>query len=311
MKNSNNSQIKYKRSKKMRTKKIVVVMITLLIVALLFGKTEKNFLWEVKKGNTKVYLFGSVHLMKPEVYPLNPVIEEAFEDSDILVVEVDATKLDMESVQKLIMEKASYEEEKTIQSVLSEEHYRKLSDEFAASGMMTIDMVKQFKPWYVMINLASLRIMKLGMDPKLGIDVHFLDKAKENKETIELETADFQLKLFSGLGDRVQLNLLKEAIDNPEETTEMMDKILAAWQIGDAEAIDKLIVEKVKKVPELKPFYEKMFPERNIKMTEKIEEFLTKQDGKKYFVVVGAGHYVGEEGILKLLKKKGYKAKQL
>ena len=295
----------------MRTKKVVVVMITLLIVALLFGKAEKNFLWEVEKGNTKVYLFGSVHLMKPEVYPLNPVIEEAFDDSDILVVEVDATKLDMESVQKLVMEKASYKDERTIQSVLSEEHYKKLSDEFAASGMMTIDMVKQFKPWYVMINLASLRIMKLGMDPKLGIDVHFLDKAKENKEIIELETADFQLKLFSGLDDEVQLNLLKETIDDPDETVEMMDKIVVAWQSGDAEAIDKLIVEKVKKVPELKPFYEKMFTERNIRMTEKIAEFLTNQDGKTYFVVVGSGHYAGDEGILKLLKKKGYKAKQL
>jgi len=217
----------------------------------------------------------------------------------------------MESVQKLVMEKASYKDERTIQSVLSEEHYKKLSDEFAASGMMTIDMVKQFKPWYVMINLASLRIMKLGMDPKLGIDVHFLDKAKENKEIIELETADFQLKLFSGLDDEVQLNLLKEAIDDPDETVEMMDKIVVAWQSGDAEAIDKLIVEKVKKVPELKPFYEKMFTERNIRMTEKIAEFLTNQDGKTYFVVVGSGHYAGDEGILKLLKKKGYKAKQL
>jgi len=295
----------------MRAKKIVIVVVILLLATMLFGKAEKNFMWEVEKGNTKVYLLGSVHLMKPEVYPLNPVIEEAFEDSDILVVEVDATNLDVNNVQKLIMEKGSYADGMALKSVLSSEYYKKLSDELAESKVMTVEMVDQFKPWYVMLNLASLRIMKMGMDAKFGIDMHFLNKAKGSKEIIELETADFQLKLLSSLDDEVQLNLLKESIDNPEETTEMMEKILAAWQTGDAKAIDKLIVKKVKKVPELKPFYEKMFPYRNKKMTDKIIEFLQVQDGKTYFVVVGSGHYVGDDGILKLLKKKGYKAKQL
>ncbi|MBC8385046.1 MAG: TraB/GumN family protein [Candidatus Cloacimonetes bacterium] len=294
----------------MRTKKIVVVLMTLLLVALLFGEAEKNFLWEIEKGDTKVYLMGSIHLMKPEVYPLTSIIEEAFEESDVLIVEVDATKLDMNSVQKMIMEKGSFQDETTLKSVLSDEHYKKLSEEFAASGVMTIEMLDKSKPWYVLLNLGVIRIMKLGMDANLGIDLHFLNKAKENKEIIELETADFQIKLLSGLEDDVQLNLLEESIDDPKETADIIGKIIKAWQFGDTESIDELIVERVKKVPELNSFYEKMFLERNITMTGKILEFIQKQDGKTYFVVVGAGHYVGEDGILNLLEKKGYKAIQ-
>lgn len=284
---------------------------TLFLSALLHSEGKKNLLWEVEKGNTKVYLFGSIHSMKKEVYPLNPAIEQAYEKSDILVVEVNITKLDAGSVQKLILENGSFKGKKTLQSVLPEEYYKKLSAEFAESGMMTIEMLNKFKPWFVLINLESMRLLKLGVDPKFGIDMHFMNKAKENKEIIELETADFQLKLLSGFDDEVQLNLLKESIDNPEETVEMIDELIAAWQAGDEETIEEMIVNKVKNLPELKDFYEKMFTERNVTMTEKIEEFLQSQEGKTYFIVIGSGHYVGEDGILKLLEKKGYKPKQL
>ena len=294
----------------MRTRKIVIVVLALLMVGVLAAK-DKNFMWKVEEGNTKVYLLGSVHLMKPEVYPLNPAINEAFEESDILVVEVDATKMDPTEIQKIVMEKGLYTDGTTLESVLPKEYYEKLATELADSGMATIEAVNNFKPWYVSINLGAIRVMKMGMDPSLGIDMNFINKAKDKKEILELETANFQLKILSSMDEKLQIELIKEALDDPEETVEMVDKLVDAWQTGNVKAMDKLMNKKLRERPELKGFYKALFTERNIQMTDKIEKFLQSREDKTYFVVIGSGHYVGKEGIIKLLKKKGYKAKQL
>jgi uncharacterized protein len=298
------------QEEKMRIKKIVFVMLALLMVGMLTAK-DKNFMWKVEEGNTKVYLLGSVHLMKPEIYPLSPVIDKAFEESDVLVVEVDASKMDPAEIQKIVMEQGLYTDDTTLESVLPKEYYDKLAKELADSGMATIDAVNKFKPWYVSINLGAMRVMKMGMDPALGIDMNFLNKAKGKKDILELETADFQLQILSSMDEDLQIELIKESLDDPDETVEMVDKLVDAWQTGNTKAMDKLMNKKLRERPELQGFYKALFTDRNIKMTDKIEGFLQSNDGKTYFVIIGSGHYVGKEGIIKLLKKKGHKAKQL
>ena len=113
------------------------------------------------------------------------------------------------------------------------------------------------------------------------------------------------------MDEDLQIELIKEALDDPDETVEMVDKLVDAWQTGNTKAMDKLMNKKLRERPELQGFYKALFTDRNIKMTDKIEGFLQSNDGKTYFVIIGSGHYVGKEGIIKLLKKKGHKAKQL
>ena len=95
-------------------KRFIITVCLIMSFTLLIG--ADNFLWEIENGKNKVYLLGSIHIMPEDTYPLDEKIETAFEEADILVVEVDITKIDQEKVQAIIVEKACYKEGKNLQT---------------------------------------------------------------------------------------------------------------------------------------------------------------------------------------------------
>jgi uncharacterized protein YbaP (TraB family) len=123
-----------------------------------------------------------------------------------------------------------------------------------------------------------------------------------------LETADSQLRMFSAFSDELQDQLLLATLLDASEATAILDRTLAAWSSGNIEAMDALINRDVRDHPVLQPLMETMFYERNDAMTRQIEKFL--QTGKTYFVAVGAGHLVGQRGIVKQLRRKNYTVEQ-
>src|SRR5262249_22801056 len=117
-----------------------------------------------------------------------------------------------------------------------------------------------------------------------------------------LESADFQIKLFSSLTAELQEQLLLTTLLGAEAATETLDRTLAAWSAGDDAAMEAVMMREVRRHPSLEPVMEKMFYERNDAMTRKPEQYL--KTGKTYFVAVGAGHLVGERGILSQLRQR-------
>ncbi len=272
-------------------------------------KGEKTFMWEIKGGESKLYLLGSIHLMPESVYPLKEVITNAFEESDVLVVEADATKIDQNRVQKLVMESSMYKDGKTLKSELSPELYARLGEELNKLNM-SIEQFNMFKPWYLSLTLSMLEIQKAGMKPELGIDMHLLAKANEKeKEIVELESAYGQLELLTTIPDESQEGYLEYTLDNFANTKELMDIMVKAWISGDAKTMYESTKGKMKEQAESEgdmEFYNRLFPDRDAKMAVKIDEMLKSKDGKTYFVVIGAGHLIGDDGQLKRLRDLGY-----
>jgi len=273
-----------------------------------FSASGNNFLWKVKGNNNTVYILGSLHLAKPEFYPLDEKIENAFESSDALVVEVDIGKQDPYLLQQKFFEKGMYYGSDTIADHLSKETFELAKKKLASLGM-DISYMIMYKPWFLAINLVTLELIKLGFDPNYGIDKYFMDKARGNKDILELETVDFQIGLFDGFNDSQQELLLFSTLLDIDIIEQEMEKMISFWQSGDAEGLEKILRRGLDEHPQILPIYEKLFYERNKSMTKKIETFLA--DGRDYFVVVGAGHLVGKEGIIELLKEKGYSVNQL
>jgi hypothetical protein len=167
-----------------------------------------------------------------------------------------------------------------------------------------------YKPWFLAINLVMLELVKLGFDPNYGVDKHFIDKAKGVKEILELESVEFQIDLFDGFNDRQQELFLMSALLDLDLIREEMDNMISIWERGDAKGMEEMLRKGLREHPEILPIYNKIFYERNKKMALKIEGFL--DDGaENYFVIVGSGHLVGKEGIIQLLKDKGYFLEQL
>jgi uncharacterized protein YbaP (TraB family) len=268
----------------------------------------KSFIWQISSENSTVYLLGSIHVASFGIYPLDSTIEDAFKSADYLVVEVNTNEVDaMESV-RLLMEYGTYPEGESLQDNVSEELYVQLEAQLAQWNI-DIAELDMFKPWVIYNLLEQVQIQELDYHAEYGIDLYFIEKAiRVDKDIIELETFEFQLELISSLLDEIVILLLEEDITEPM-TKDYLDMLFETWENGDAAELERMIFESLTEEPALAPFYYKTLDERNISWAEKIEEFLA--DEETYFVVVGAGHLVGENGLINILDERGYVTEQL
>jgi len=266
----------------------------------------KSCLWKIQSGKNAVYVLGSIHFLKKDSYPLARAIEEAFEDSEKLVLELDFGALDPVGSQKVMLEKGLYRDGRTLQGSLSKETYALAQKAMRESGM-DIQALNEFEPWAVALTVMSLRLQKLGYDPNHGIDKHFFNKAKTaGREVLGLETFEFQLDLLDKLPADTQELLLLQTLSDLEVIEEELDRIIRSWASGDTEMLASLLLGSFKEYPVV---YQSLILDRNKSWLPRIEQFLT-QD-KNFIVVVGAGHLVGEEGVIALLREKGYVVEQL
>jgi uncharacterized protein YbaP (TraB family) len=271
------------------------------------SQSKKNFLWKVQSKTNTVYVLGSIHYLKQELYPLDEKIEKAFDQSNILGVEANVDGLGKLDVQKLV-EKAFYSGDETLEKHLSPEAYELVKKQLTELGA-SLEAANKYRPWFLALSLASIEITKLGFDPNFGIDRYFLSKAAEKKKIVELESLEYQINLFSALSEKDQELFLLYTLKDIKVLEQELDKLIKAWTAGDVNGIDSIMTRSIKEEKKLIPIYEKLVVERNKKMVSKIEEYLKEKE--TFFVVVGAGHLVGNQGIIELLKGKGFLLEQL
>ncbi|MCF8067719.1 MAG: TraB/GumN family protein [Desulfobacterales bacterium] len=286
-----------------------VVLFVLVLSGLQAGyaaAADKHILWKVDSEVNTVYILGSIHLMKPENYPLSAVIEDAFNKSDTLVLEVHMDSFNSPEVQRMMLGSSFYPEGMSLHKNLKEETYDLAKAEASEMGL-NIDNFDRFKPWAFAVSLLTLKLQQMGFDQQYGIDNHFFRKAKEaGKDVIGLETAEFQVSLFADMSDEEQDRMLHQMLNDMNVLEEDMAEIVNFWEVGDAENLGTVLLESFEAFPKL---LDKMIIARNNKWFGQIENYLS-QD-KTFIVVVGAGHLLGPEGVINLLEQKGYKISQL
>ena len=286
---------------------LVLLLVFSLYVPETSSQEQKSFLWKVQSRGNTVYLLGSIHLLKKEIYPLHRKIEEAFDRSDVLVVEADVNRLDPKVLEKL-METAFYPENETLESHVSPETFSLIKKEFAEMSF-PLELIQKQKPWFLALTISALSYVKIGLDPTYGIDMYFLSKAQGKKRILELESLEEQLQFLSQLSDREQESLLLYELKSKNVLEKETNQLVQTWLSGDVRGMESILNRGIRQDPWLSSVYEKMVDERNRKMALKIEEFLGA--GKDYFVIVGAGHLVGDQGIPEILRRKGYSVEQL
>ena len=271
------------------------------------AQNEKSFIWRVEADGSTVTILGSIHFLKKENYPLQPKIEKAFEEADTLVVEAninDESKISP----AMIMERAFYPENDTLQSHVSKETYEQVREEAGGLGIPP-EQMNRCRPWFLAVTISSLEFMKLGYDPRYGIDYYFLTKAANLKRVLELESLDYQIKLLSSLSDPEQELFLLHTLKNLKIAGQEFNRLFKAWASGDSQEMESIMMKYMKEDRRLLSAYERLIYERNINMAGKIEGYL-KTKGT-YLVVIGAAHLVGAKGVIEILRGKGYRLTQL
>ena len=269
-------------------------------------RSGKAFLWQVKSPQNTVYILGSIHLLKKSDYPLAPQINQAYDDAEKLVFEVDLGELKSSKAQSIVLEKATATDGKTLQDRLGPDTYQLAKTKASEIGL-PIEAFSGFKPWFFSLSLITMKLQRLDFNPEDGVDQYFFKKAtKDGKEVLALETIEDQFNLFDSFAQGDQDQYIRQTIDELETLEGSFKDMVAAWKMGDNQALEALLLESFKEYPELE---DQIFGARNRKWMTTIEPLLQQKDD--YLIVVGAGHLVGKDSVLKLLQAKGHTPQRL
>jgi uncharacterized protein YbaP (TraB family) len=282
------------------------LLLLLTSISLLIGTSfAQSSVWTVEgKGNT-LYLGGTIHILSPEDYPLPSEFDSAFAWSDIIVFETDIKKMEEPAVIQKMMSLAMYQDDRTLQGELSAEAYSLLEKKCSEVNVPLAGM-QQFKPTMVLLLYTVTKMQQSG-NTSDGVDQFYLAKALSNeKGLLYLETIESQLEfLFGEEGEDESLSVL-QFFDDQDKWDNNLDELKAAWLDGEEKVFKNLQKEMRKEYPEI---YQKMVVDRNENWISQIENYL--DDERVEFILVGALHMHGPDGVLGMLKKEGYKIKQV
>lgn len=283
------------------------VILFFIVTGFAHAANDRTFAWQVTSGTANVYLLGSIHFADSSFYPLRKEIEDAFNAADTLVVELDINSIGAADYNSLLLQKGVYSDGTTIRDVISEQTWLELQQHLKQLNI-NYDALKSYRPGMLVLTLSSLQATHMGLDPQLGIDIHFMQQAKQQaKSVVALETLEQQFDLFLDVPDGDLL--LKESLYMLDESGHMMTDLAFYWKQGDEGQMSRLLFEDaVKDYPAFSKIYDRLIYDRNRQMAVKIDAMLKqKAPGKaSYFIVVGTGHLIGEQGIVNLLREKGY-----
>jgi uncharacterized protein YbaP (TraB family) len=266
------------------------------------AKADRHFLmWKVTSPTNTVYLFGSIHVGDSSLYPLPKAAEAAFAASKVLAVEFNVKKVDIPQMAKLMQDYGMYANGETLSQHLPKETSDAL-DQFCSKNGVPRMILDKTKPWVAAIAVIAFASKAAGEEPELGIDMHFLNEVKEPQRIEELESADFQMSVLSSASEQEQEEMLAASLKQADKFKDMVQKMQRAYVSGDTESLEKLVKEEDESGP--KSLMKKLLDDRNVTMAQRVEQYLKGKDTS--FVVVGAGHIIGNKGIVKLLEAKGY-----
>jgi hypothetical protein len=265
----------------------------------------RAFAWKATRAQGAVYLVGSVHMLTSDFYPLAPALDAAFKDSDLLVEEADLNEMLSPNTQFSMLSKGMLPGGQTIDQVVSPATLALIRQH--TGGALPIEALMQFKPWFLAMTLEALEWQAAGFDASLGLDKHFFDRAQTEGKTIQgLETTDFQISLFDGMTKDQQERFLAETLKGVAKEKASVAKLTGAWKNGDVATIERLVMEDVKSDPVV---YDRLLVSRNRTWLPKVEALFSRP--RHAFVVVGAAHLVGPDGLVAMLKARGYQLVQL
>ncbi|PCI50545.1 MAG: hypothetical protein COB49_03600 [Alphaproteobacteria bacterium] len=264
-------------------------------------------LWQVKRGDGTVYLLGSFHLLPKNYQWFDGIISQSFNRAQELVMEAKMTPEATAAIQGMVIQNAFFKPQDNLQNYLDDVHYDKMLKQ--AKNLMGMDeeTARKMKPWFMALQISIISIMSSGMDPDSGVDRYLEDLARKSAKTISgLETPEQSMNALIKHPMSVQAALLADTLDKLDDFMSYINNYLEAWASGDGDRMVKTMVEDMAEQPEM---YDAMLVSRNKNWLPAIERYIN--GGRTIFIVVGAAHLVGQDGIVKMLEARGYRVDKI
>lgn len=265
----------------------------------------KPALWAVKDADTTVYLFGTVHVLKPGLSWFDGAVQKAFDKSDELVLEL-VLPDDQAEVAKATLPMAMDQSGKPLPQKLDPETLAAYQATLTGLGLPA-NAFDAFEPWFAGVTLSVLPLTKHGYDPNQGVEKQLTAKAKAGAKPISgFETLTEQLGFFDTLPEVEQVSFLKSVVKDIEKLGPQLDKMVLLWGKGDPDGLAVTMNESMEATPELA---KTLLFDRNARWADQIKTRMDKPG--TVFVAVGAGHLAGEKSVQDYLAERGLKAQRI
>lgn len=262
--------------------------------------------WMVEKSGSRLYLAGSVHFLSDADYPLPAAFETAYSRSQVVVFETDIQQIQSPAGSQRVLQRLSYAAGGSLREDVSDSTYGALEAFFSQRGM-SMAQVDGFRPGMVAMLISVIELQQLGLAGD-GVDVYYYNRALGDKrQLLQLEGLDEQIDFLANMGKGREDELLNYTLREATSIASLMSSVKKSWRNGNLDGLDSLVVEPM--VQDFPRIYENLLVRRNRNWLPRLEKMLA--DDSVEFVVVGAAHLVGKQGLLSLLEKRGYRVEQL
>lgn len=253
-------------------------------------------LWLVKDGDTNIYLFGTIHFLKPGYSWFDEAVKAAYDRSSEVVLEINTP--DPATAQAVSMRYMT-SSNGTLTSKLSPALKTKYEAGLAKLGVPAAAL-DSFDPWAAALTVGLIPYLKAGFTPESGAEAVITAAAKASgKSLAQLETMDQQFGWFESMPLAQQLAFLDGSLDQIDGATASIDMLFDSWAKGDPDRLGNLMNEAMRATPELAKL---LLADRNAKWAEWIDNRLDRPGN--VFVAVGAGHLAGNDSVQKMLAKR-------
>ena len=261
-------------------------------------------LWVVKDEDTTIYLFGTVHVLRPGLSWFDEAVKTAFDKSGELVLEL--VEPAPAEAQKVMMAYAIDKDGPPLTQKLSEADR---ASYIKATGEVGIPYqgIEPFKPWMASVMLTMTGLQKAGFDPASGAEKVLTNAAKASSKPIgALETMEQQLGFFDSLSEESQIRFLNLTVREMPKTVDTMTNMIGTWSRGDPAGLGEIMNEGMKESPELNKV---LLVDRNSRWADWINTRMAKPG--TVFVAVGAGHLAGAGSVQDQLVRHKLKAERI
>jgi uncharacterized protein YbaP (TraB family) len=262
-------------------------------------------LWAIKDKDSTIYLFGTVHVLKPTTQWRSPKIDKAFRDADDVVMEIEQPE-DPATTRALMM-KYGVDPAAPLSTKLKPESYAKL--QAAAQGMgFPPQALEPMRPWLAALTVSLTPMLKAGYDPESGVEKLLTAQAKAaGKPIAAFETMEQQVRFFADMTPVQEAQLLDSTLDEVDDGPAKIDALVAAWAAGDQGELKRQMVDEMQ--ADYPDVYRLLLVDRNQDWANQLKTRLAGSGVS--FVAVGAGHLAGPDSLQAQLAKLGIKAERV
>ena len=256
-------------------------------------------LWVVRDADSTLYLFGTVHVLRPTTGWSSPRVEAAFDSADDIWFEI--SDPDNQAAVMPLVQQYGLSPDKPLSSILTAEEVAEL-DAAARTVGMTAAQLDPMRPWLAGLTLSVAPLVKAGYDPQSGVELVLKARAEAAGKPIKaFETIDKQIRILATMDEPVQLEFIRQTLEDFDDAVEMLDGMVDAWSRGDVAELDRVVVEDMKDAaPHV---YQAILVDRNTDWANQIETLL--QGSGTAFIAVGAAHLAGDDSVQSILHSRG------